>query len=147
MGLFSRNKPEPKPTPQSAISPEEEMAAMPRERKGLQRIRPMLDIFIEKLKSIYGDSLKSVVLFGSYARGEEREESDVDLMLLLDMTEGEIDKKDDALGMAQFQMDCIDPMLDIQPVTIPLQRFKKWKSIHPLYQNIIEDGVTIYEAA
>lgn len=117
------------------------------EKKGLARIRPMLDIFIEKLKPIYGDALKSVVLFGSYARGEEREESDVDLMLLLDMTEDEIDAKDDALGMVQFQMDCIDPMLDIEPVVIPLQRFQKWKSIHPLYQNIMEDGVTLYEAA
>ena len=120
---------------------------MSKERKGLQRIRPMLDMFIEKLKPIYGDALKSVVLFGSYARGEENEASDVDLMLLLDMTEEEISKTDHALGKARFQMDCIDPMLDIPPVTIPLRRFLKWKSVHPFYQNILEDGVTLYEAA
>ena len=116
-------------------------------RDGLKRVRPMLDLFIQKLKPIYGDALKSVILFGSYARGEERDASDIDLMLLLDMTEEEIAKKDDALSMAQFQMDCIDPMLDIQPVTVSLKRFQKWKSVHPFYQNVVEDGVTIYEAA
>lgn len=120
---------------------------MNRKKYGLSRIRPLLDTFIEKLKPIYGDALKAVILFGSYARGDEREESDVDLLLLLDMTEEEIDKKDDALGMAQYQMDCIDPMLDIQPVTVSLHRFEKWKSVHPFYQNVLEDGVTLYEAA
>ena len=51
---------------------------MKMQRKGLERIRPALMTFIEQLKPIYGDALKSVILFGSYARGEERDGSDID---------------------------------------------------------------------
>lgn len=120
---------------------------MTTERKGLERIHPLLDTFIDKLKPIYGNALKSVILFGSYARGEERAESDVDILLLLDMTEEEIRAKDHDLSRAQFQMDCIDPMLDIQPVTVSLARFRKWKAVHPFYVNIVTEGVSLYEAA
>lgn len=32
---------------------------------------------------IYGDDLVSLVLFGSYARGEQRKDSDIDLLVVL----------------------------------------------------------------
>ena len=37
----------------------------------------------EGLVQIYGDKLKAVYLYGSYARGDYREGSDVDVMILL----------------------------------------------------------------
>ncbi len=36
------------------------------------------------LEGLYGDRLKDVVLYGSTARGEDTDESDVDLMVVLD---------------------------------------------------------------
>lgn len=36
------------------------------------------------LTNAYGARLKSVVLYGSVARGEEREDSDVDILVVLD---------------------------------------------------------------
>ncbi len=40
--------------------------------------------FKEGLVRIYGDKLKAVYLYGSYARGDYREGSDVDVMILLE---------------------------------------------------------------
>lgn len=40
--------------------------------------------FSDELVSLYGDRLSSIVLYGSYARGDQEEESDIDLLLLLD---------------------------------------------------------------
>ena len=37
------------------------------EREGLKRVRPMLDLFIQKLKPIYGDALKK----GNHAKKKE----------------------------------------------------------------------------
>lgn len=37
----------------------------------------------EGLSRIYGDQLKAVYLYGSYARGDYRQGSDVDMMVLL----------------------------------------------------------------
>jgi predicted nucleotidyltransferase len=36
------------------------------------------------LRSIYGDRLQAVYLFGSYARGEAQAESDIDVLIVLD---------------------------------------------------------------
>ena len=35
------------------------------------------------LKNIYGERLAKVILFGSYARGEQTQESDIDLLVVL----------------------------------------------------------------
>ncbi|MFP4175939.1 MAG: nucleotidyltransferase family protein [Candidatus Brocadiia bacterium] len=37
----------------------------------------------ERLKAHYGDDLADVILYGSFARGEQDEESDIDLLVLL----------------------------------------------------------------
>lgn len=35
------------------------------------------------MKAIYGERLSKVILFGSYARGEEKENSDIDFLVVL----------------------------------------------------------------
>ena len=47
------------------------------------RIRKLMKKFREELVRIYGDKLKAVYLYGSYARGDYRQGSDVDVMILL----------------------------------------------------------------
>ena len=47
------------------------------------RIRKLMKELKEGLAQIYGDKLKAVYLYGSYARGDYREGSDVDVMILL----------------------------------------------------------------
>jgi len=42
-----------------------------------------IDELIEKLKLIYGDNLVKVILYGSKARGDSREDSDIDIMIIL----------------------------------------------------------------
>lgn len=48
------------------------------------RLAPEALVRIKKaLLEIYGDRLKGVVIYGSEARGEAREDSDIDLLVLL----------------------------------------------------------------
>jgi len=52
-------------------------------RKIPVRIRELMKELKEGLVQIYGDKLKAVYLYGSYARGDYRQGSDVDVMILL----------------------------------------------------------------
>ena len=50
----------------------------------IRSVQPLLPELKAGLAAIYGDRLSGVYLFGSYARGEEDRESDVDVLVLLD---------------------------------------------------------------
>ena len=46
--------------------------------------------YIEEIKKIYGSHVRQIILYGSYARGDFRPDSDIDIMILTSMSEDEI---------------------------------------------------------
>lgn len=46
------------------------------------QLKQVLDVVAENARSIFGTSLHSVILFGSYVRGDYDEESDIDILPL-----------------------------------------------------------------
>lgn len=51
---------------------------------GKEDIQPILDELKAGLQEIYGNRLKQVILFGSFARGEAQPDSDIDVAVVLD---------------------------------------------------------------
>ena len=56
------------------------------------KIDIVLKQFIEELSKLLGNRLKKVILYGSYARGDYDKNSDLDIMILTDLTEEELIK-------------------------------------------------------
>lgn len=52
-------------------------------RKVPESIAELTEEFVSGIRELYGERLDKVVLFGSYARGEQHEESDVDFLVVL----------------------------------------------------------------
>ncbi len=53
-------------------------------RAPAQEVRPVLAELKRELRSVYGTRLRRLVLYGSHARGDAEEGSDLDLMVVLD---------------------------------------------------------------
>lgn len=52
-----------------------------------QTMKNLIEQYISEIKKIYGSHLREMILYGSYARGDYRRDSDVDIMILLDMSD------------------------------------------------------------
>lgn len=96
------------------------------------------------MSEIYGDCLDKVILYGSYARGEQTEESDADIAVILrsNITEQMHDSMIDAL--VEYELEC---GVTISTVQIDSGHFSEWKTILPYYMNIDKEGIVLWRAA
>ena len=108
--------------------------------------RTLLEQYTEILKEIYGKHLKAVILYGSYARGDYRADSDIDIMILLDLSDMDIKAYRHELSGETFDFN-MDHGLDIKPIAKSQQHFQKWVDVYPFYANVEKEGVKLFEAA
>ena len=109
-------------------------------------MKTLLEQYTKILQKIYGKHLKSVILYGSYARGDYREDSDIDIMILLDLSDIDIKQYRHELAGETFDFN-MDHDLDIKPIAKSEAHFNKWIVNYPFYANIHREGVVLYGAA
>ena len=68
-----------------------------------QTMQTLLARYVTEVQKIYGTHLKSVILYGSYARGDFTQESDVDIMVLVDLPADKMDEYSDALAEVDYE--------------------------------------------
>lgn len=108
-------------------------------KKNLQIV---LNKVTEEMKLVFGDKLKAVLLYGSYARGDFNEESDIDIFVLVDM-------KKLALSRYRTQVSYFASRLDLEFdifVSIKLQdkqTFDYYLEVLPYYRNVTKEGIPL----
>jgi predicted nucleotidyltransferase len=99
----------------------------------------ILKEFKTNIKKLYGDKLSKIILYGSYARGEQTEDSDVDLAIILkgDIRPfKEIDKMTAIAGEIDLKYNIL---LSLHPVSEKDYEYSKT----PLLLNIHDEEVII----
>lgn len=94
------------------------------------------------MKKIFGSHLSKVIVYGSYARGNYQDNSDVDIMVLVNLTEAEIKKLENAVYDVAFEIE-IDMGIDISPIIKSEAQYEYWVDILPFYRNVREEGVVV----
>ena len=105
----------------------------------------ILKKYVDEVKKIYGSHLQKIILYGSYARGDYTPDSDVDIMILVDMNESEIRDLRDKLCDVTFDLS-FDHDILIMPIVQNTDFFYKWVCAHPFYNNVNNEGVELYAA-
>ena len=111
-----------------------------------QAMQGLLEQYISEIKKIYGVHLRKVILYGSYARGDFKLDSDIDIMILLDMSDLDLKAYSRQLSYMTYDFN-MDNDLDIKPIVKNEEHFKKWVVNYPFYSNIQKEGVVLYGAA
>lgn len=105
----------------------------------------LIEQYIMEIKKIYGTHLRKIILYGSYARGDFRPDSDVDIMILLDLSDLELKAFSQKLSYMTYDFN-LDHDLDIKPIAKDEAHFRKWIANYPFYANINNEGVVLYGA-
>lgn len=112
----------------------------------MEQLNECLESYVDQIKKIYGKHLKTVILYGSYARGDFKPASDIDIMILLDITELDIKKIANSLSDVTFDFN-MEHDVDIKPIAKDIFQFYKWVDVYPFYKNIQQEGVVLYGAS
>lgn len=102
-------------------------------------IKDILRELKEGLQKKYGSKLKSMMLFGSYARGEQRSDSDIDIAIILeDFSHAcvEIERTGDIVSSLSLKFDTL-----ISLVPIKEEDWRRRKTA--LISNIKRDGMAV----
>ncbi|MBI2758034.1 MAG: nucleotidyltransferase domain-containing protein [Chloroflexi bacterium] len=102
-------------------------------------IRKLLKELKEGLNRLYGERLKGLYLYGSYARGDYKEGSDLDVLLVLDDFERapiELTRTDDLVGDLSLTHEIT--------ISLMFMREKDWLTADkPLLRNVRAEGVPV----
>ncbi len=95
------------------------------------------------MENLFGNKLKKIILYGSYARNKQDRESDIDFFVLVDDTEENLRKARYRIADIMFRLSLnYDLLVSITEETT--RHFKMYSEILPFYQNINQEGIEIY---
>ena len=93
-------------------------------------------------KSVFGDKLDSTLLYGSYARGEQTSESDIDIMVLANVSKEELSYYKKPFISLTSELGLLHDVV----VTVTLkdtETFNKYLEAVPFYANVKKEGIRI----
>ena len=107
-------------------------------------LKEVLNDFVAGTKEIFGERPINVILFGSYARGNFDDESDVDIAILVDIPREEEGKYTDDLVALMSRVDQKHGYaVLLSPILLSNSFFEEWRETIPFYRTVKNEGVRL----
>ncbi len=105
-----------------------------------EKIFYLLQLYRKQLEKKCGKHIKEVILYGSYARGDFRSDSDIDILILVDLKDFK-ECEDEIFDITyDFNM---ENDIEIMPIVQNMEHFNYWKNAYMFYRNVSMEGVAI----
>lgn len=103
-------------------------------------IRKIANEYKDQLQGLYKDELVELILFGSYARGDNWEESDIDFAIALGDLYANPTKEIFKIAPISSRLSL---KYDMMLSSLPVSHHKKQTSMEGIYQEIRKEGIVI----
>ena len=107
-------------------------------------ISNIIDEFVKGVNEILGNRVKKIILYGSYARGDYNKSSDIDIMILTDLTDEELYPYSVKIWDYAYDIEW-DNNFDItlSPLVKNIDKYNKRIDVIPFYYNVNKEGVVL----
>ena len=112
-----------------------------------KKIEKSINEFVTEANKMFGNRIKKIILYGSYARGDFNTSSDIDIMILTNFTDDEL---------VQYRSEIVELAYDIEwdnkfdihlsPLVKNVDIFNYWLEEMPFYMNVQKEGVVLSES-
>ena len=111
-----------------------------------ENISKIINEFVKGANEILGDRVKKIILYGSYARGDYNEGSDIDIMILTDLTDDEIVEYRKEIACFVYDLEAENDFeVTLSPLLKNIEKFNDWLGAMPFYMNVQKEGVILSE--
>lgn len=102
----------------------------------------ILSKMLETYRSVYGENVIKVVLYGSYSRGDYGMDSDIDIVAIVEGERESIQSKLKDVWEVSCDLE-LEYGVIVSPTVIPRSEYEMYKNILPYYRNIDREGIEI----
>ena len=107
----------------------------------LEKIKKMI---VEEIPKVMKKDCRQIVLYGSYARGDYSEDSDVDVAIITACDREHAKEYNDSIDSVAADIG-IDTLAVVNFVCLPYVEYEGKKTWYPYFKNIAREGVLLYE--
>ncbi len=93
-------------------------------------------------RTTYGDNLTRIILYGSYARGDYRDDSDIDIVAIVKGSRKKLQDELEEVWDVSHDLS-LEYGIIVSPTVIPQDEFEKCKNVIPYYRNIEKEGILV----
>lgn len=107
-----------------------------------QRIKKSIEEFLLSTTQLLGDRAKKIILYGSYARSDYHNSSDIDIMILTDLTDDEINEYEQKIWDFSFDIELENDVI-LSPMIRNIETYNIRTTYNPFYKNVQKEGVVL----
>ena len=119
------------------------MAACDLEKKTDKELKKITDEVVRRVLDQNDLTIDQIILYGSYARGDAGNGSDIDIMIICDDNEQDVREYERFLRREADHVG-FDHDIFVQAKVEGKSFFDEWAEVLPFFKNVKKDGVVLY---